>query len=126
MSSNTKNLTLGGQVTLYNLRMFFQVNSKIGKWAICLWLMIAALITWCILSKDALYNGIFYWYAKGMYSLGDTSHVYTMHYNGHPVYNTTGQAIVQPYFQMVGHGLWHVALIALIASTQVTLGLLMG
>ncbi|MDJ0042992.1 type IV conjugative transfer system coupling protein TraD [Pantoea ananatis] len=61
MSFKPKNLTQGGQITAYRLRMFGQVNSWIFSWVLVLFVLCAGVAFWAITPEDTLRNGMWYW-----------------------------------------------------------------
>jgi len=62
MSFKPKNLTQGGQITAYRLRMFGQVNSWIFSWVLVLFVLCAGVAFWAITPEDTLRNGTWYWF----------------------------------------------------------------
>ena len=64
MSFTPRDLTTGGQMMSYNLRMFAQVNTWISAWIFILFLLMTAVITWAVTPGDALRNGLWYWCAS--------------------------------------------------------------
>jgi type IV conjugative transfer system coupling protein TraD len=61
MSFTPKNLTQGGQMTAYRLRMFAQVNQWIFNWVFLLFLLSTGGVFWVVTSADVLSNGFWYW-----------------------------------------------------------------
>ncbi|WP_261643066.1 type IV conjugative transfer system coupling protein TraD [Erwinia mallotivora] len=61
MSFTPKNLTQGGQMTAYRLRMFVQVNQWISHWMVLLFLVATASLFWAVTPDDTLRNGFWYW-----------------------------------------------------------------
>jgi len=64
MSFTPKNLTQGGQMTAYRLRMFAQVNQWIFHWILLAFFIATALLFWAVTPVDALRNGLWYWAAR--------------------------------------------------------------
>ncbi|MGC1041576.1 type IV conjugative transfer system coupling protein TraD [Pantoea agglomerans] len=64
MSFTPKNLTQGGQMTAYRLRMFAQVNGWITGWILLVYFLVTAAVFWLITPDDALRNGLWYWCAS--------------------------------------------------------------
>ncbi|MEJ5174672.1 type IV conjugative transfer system coupling protein TraD [Erwinia sp. MYb416] len=69
MSFTPKNLTQGGQMTAYRLRMFAQVNQWIFNWILLLFVLMTGLIFWGITPDDTLRNGFWHWTGRMFYSL---------------------------------------------------------
>ena len=61
MSFTPKNLTQGGQMTAYRLRMFVQVNQWISHWMVLLFLVATGGLFWAVTPDDTLRNGFWYW-----------------------------------------------------------------
>ena len=80
MSFTPKNLTQGGQMTAYRLRMFAQVNRWISGWILLRVLTDYCLLFWLITPDDALRNGF------GTGALADVSPVLV------PLMNPSGPA----------------------------------
>ena len=60
MSFTPKNLTRGGQMTAYRLRMFTQVNGWISGWILLFYLLVTGAAFWLVTPEDALRNGFWY------------------------------------------------------------------
>ncbi|MEI2630718.1 type IV conjugative transfer system coupling protein TraD [Erwinia aphidicola] len=69
MSFTPKNLTQGGQMTAYRLRMFAQVNQWIFNWILLLFVLMTGLIFWGITPDDTLRNGFWHWTGQMFSSL---------------------------------------------------------
>ncbi|MBP2200601.1 type IV conjugative transfer system coupling protein TraD [Pantoea cypripedii] len=69
MSFTPKNLTQGGQMTAYRLRMFGQVSNWIFHWILLLFIAAVALLFWLTTPDDVLRNGFWYWAAWPSHSL---------------------------------------------------------
>jgi len=69
MSFTPKNLTQGGQMTAYRLRMFAQVNQWIFNWILLLFVLMTGLIFWGITPDDTLRNGFWHWTGRMFSSL---------------------------------------------------------
>lgn len=61
MSFTPKNLTQGGQITAYRLRMFIQVNQWISHWMLLFFVLTTLGLFWYITPEDTLRNGFWYW-----------------------------------------------------------------
>ncbi|MEG3126673.1 type IV conjugative transfer system coupling protein TraD [Pantoea cypripedii] len=69
MSFTPKNLTQGGQMTAYRLRMFGQVSNWIFHWILMLFIVSVAVLFWLTTPDDVLHNGFWYWAAWPTHSL---------------------------------------------------------
>ncbi|ADU73075.1 type IV conjugative transfer system coupling protein TraD [Pantoea sp. At-9b] len=69
MSFTPKNLTQGGQMTAYRLRMFGQVSNWIFHWILLLFIAAVAVLFWLTTPDDVLRNGFWYWAAWPSHSL---------------------------------------------------------
>lgn len=69
MSFTPKNLTQGGQMAAYRLRMFAQVNQWIFNWILLLFVLMTGLIFWGITPDDTLRNGFWHWTGRMFSSL---------------------------------------------------------
>lgn len=69
MSFTPKNLTQGGQMTAYRLRMFAQVNQWIFNWILLLFVLMTGLSFWGITPDDTLRNGFWHWTGRMFSSL---------------------------------------------------------
>ncbi|MGP2417006.1 type IV conjugative transfer system coupling protein TraD [Pantoea ananatis] len=69
MSFTPKNLTQGGQIMAYRLRMFAQVSNWIFHWMLLLFIASTALLFWLTTPDDVMRNGFWYWAAWPTHSL---------------------------------------------------------
>lgn len=69
MSFTPKNLTQGGQMTAYRLRMFAQVNQWIFNWILLLFVLMTGLLFWGVTPDDTLRNGFWHWTGRMFSSL---------------------------------------------------------
>lgn len=113
MSFNPKNLTQGGQMTAYRLRMFAQVNQWIFHWILLAFFIATALLFWVFTPVDALRNGFWYWAARmssGFLPLMNPNSPATWDVvwhcgNGQQICTTKmtlGQVLSDPWMQMQG------------------------
>lgn len=68
-SFNAKNVTQGGQVTAYMVRMFVQINNMLAYYLLMLGLLCAAGWLFVRNTWQALHHGAFYWYIESLSSL---------------------------------------------------------
>lgn len=117
MSFTPKNLTQGGQMTAYRLRMFAQVNQWIFNWILLLFVLMTGLIFWGITPDDTLRNGFWHWTGRMFSSL-----VPLMNPSSPATWNilyhcgdgtqlcktklTLAQVIADPWMREMGANLW--------------------
>lgn len=119
MTFSAKNVTQGGQVTAYNMRMYFQINNWIGFWSFVVFISITLLSLFVLTDIEIIKNGSWYWFAdlnKGLFSsfggnAQQTSYPIQYYY---PPTNTTYtikmtmlQMLADPYMKMKGQALLH-------------------
>lgn len=113
MSFTPKNLTQGGQMTAYRLRMFAQVNQWIFHWILLAFFIATAFLFWAVTPVDALVNGFWYWAARlssGFLPLMNPNSPATWDVvwhcgNGLQICTTKmtlGQVLADPWMQMQG------------------------
>ena len=117
MSFTPKNLTQGGQMTAYRLRMFAQVNQWIFNWILLLFVLMTGGMFWAFTPDDVLRNGFWHWTGlifsslvplmspsspatwDIIYHCGDGTQLCTTKL-------TLAQVIADPWMQEMGANLW--------------------
>lgn len=115
MSLSAKNITQGGQITAYNLRMYIQINNWVGFWALMVFAIFFACGVYLITPGYIWDNGAFYWLAVISQSLtwlnpnaGGFFDVYYIEPVKHvviPFKMTLAQMLVDPYMKAMGQHL---------------------
>lgn len=126
-SFNAKNVTQGGQVTAYMIRMFVQINNMLAYYLLMLGLVSAAGWLFVRNSWQALQHGAFYWYIDSLASLTKLSHSqksYAIDFTneqGHTISGrmTADQILNDAYFIGAGTALKTELLMALLFSLMI-------
>lgn len=116
MSFKGKNLTQGGQMTAYRLRMFLQVNNWIGFWVFVLFIIIAGLVFLWRTPQEMIDNGSLYWFARinesfislmapGKGKFYDIHYFYAQTNTTLTLKMTLQQMLTDPYMQFMGNRL---------------------
>lgn len=123
-SISAKNVTQGGQVTAYMIRMFVQINNMIAYYLILLW--VASIIGWVLLrnTMQELHHGVLYWYVDSLSSLQKVSHsdkAYSFNFIDpqgvlHTAQFTSAKLLNDPYFIQMGMMLRREILLGLVAG----------
>jgi len=117
MSFTPKNLTQGGQMTAYRLRMFAQVNQWIFNWILLLFVLMTGGMFWAFTPDDVLRNGFWHWTGlmfSSLVPLMSTSSPATWDIIYHcgdgtqlcTTKLTLAQVIADPWMQEMGANLW--------------------
>jgi type IV conjugative transfer system coupling protein TraD len=124
---SAKNVTQGGQVTAYMIRMFVQINNMIAYYLILLWILL--IFGWLYIrnSYQELHHGLLYWYVDSLSSLIAISHsekLYSINYvdaNGTAYTGqlTAAKLLNDPYFIQMGAMLGREILMGAIAGGAV-------
>ena len=110
--TNAKFFTRGGQITFHNLRMWNQINKKVGHIYFWSFVLIGLLITYVITPHDVLYNSVVYCHATILHWFGSDKDILTLSFNGQHILETSGSIIKDPYFtinilpSMLHHMYW--------------------
>lgn len=126
MSLSAKNITQGGQITAYNLRMYIQINSWVGFWAFVLFAIFFGFGFYLITPGYIWNNGALYWLSVMNQSLSalnsnvggtfDVQYFDPVRQVMIPLKMTMQQMVIDPYMQAMGQHLVEKAGYAAIAA----------
>jgi len=137
MSFKGKNLTQGGQMTAYRLRLFLQVNNWIGFWVFVLFIIVAGLVFLWRTPQEMIDNGSLYWFARinesfislmapGKGKFYDVHYFYAQTNTTLTLKMTLQQMLADPYMQFMGNRLADSLQIAAAVGCLVSLFVFVG
>ncbi len=88
--ARTSNFTRGGQILFHNIRMYFQIMTKLASWALLVSLLITALYTYLALDANTLKATEHYWTVRSASTLKPDDAMLILDWNGQKFENTIG------------------------------------
>ncbi|MDX9668635.1 type IV conjugative transfer system coupling protein TraD [Pseudomonas sp. P5_152] len=130
-SFSAKNVTQGGQVTAYMIRMFVQINNMIAYYLLLLWVLLILVWVFVRNTYQQLHHGVLYWYVdslSSLYELTNSEQLYSISFTDAKgvVYTAklTGTKLLNdPYFISMGSMLRRELMLGLVAGGAVVVAL---
>lgn len=121
-SVSTKYLTRGGQITLHNFRMLFQINKAIGTTFFLLLLLLTAMIAFIKIDYETAVNTYYHYLAGMLNAIGDSKTLYETPIHGHVYKNTVATIATHRFFIDTADLFVHQVYISVLIAFVISIG----